>query len=109
MDAKNIYIAIHHAANITQWISTGENEWSYIGEKKDFNLEKAQNEINEFFCETKLYLSVDRHTGHEVNKDKAAWNVQKHTDSGVFLANAGFKKVMVFSNIGTLRRGCVAR
>ena len=108
MDAKNIYIAIHHAASIAQWIPAGENEWSYIGEKKDFDLEAAQKEIDEFFCETKLYFSVDRQTGHEVSKDKAAWNVQKHIESGVFLAGANFKRVMVFSNIGTFRRGCVA-
>ncbi len=109
MDAKNIHIAIQHAANIAQWISTGKNEWSYIGEKKDFNLEMAQNEIDEFFGETKLYLSVDRHTGQEVSKEKATLNVRKHIDTGVFLANADFKKVMVFSNIGIFRRGCVAR
>ena len=108
MDAKNIYIAIHHAASKTQWINGGENEWSYIGEKKDFDMVKAQNEIDGFFCEAKLYLSVDRHTGHEISKDKAAWNVLKYIEGGVFLANEDFKKVMVFSNIGTFRRGSVA-
>jgi hypothetical protein len=108
MDAKNIFIAIQHAAMKAQWIKSGESEWIYIGEKGNFDREQAQKEIDEFFSEKVLYMSVDRHIGHEVTKDKAAWNIQKHLENGVFLANQRFKKVMVFSNIGTFRRGCAA-
>ena len=108
MDAKNIYTAIQDAEYIAQWIPDGNHEWSYIGEKKEFDYKKAQVIIDEFFHEDKLYLSVNRHTGHEVCRDKAAWNVLKHIDSGVYLASTDFIQVMAFSNIGTYRRGIVA-
>ena len=108
MDAKNIYIAIRHAANKAQWIHSGQNEWSYVGEKKDFDQEKAQNEIDSFFSEAKLYFSVDRHIGHEVEREKAAWNIHKFIERGGFLASLDFRKVMVFSNIGTYKCGNIA-
>jgi len=107
LDSKNIHIATRHARSKIAWMNCGESEWVYIGEKEDFNLQKVDKEIASFFHEDRIYLSVDRHTGFEVSKDKAAWNVLKYLSNDVFLAGEDFRNIMEFNKMGIFRRGSI--
>ena len=107
MDSKNIYIAAQHTTRIVSWQGAGDDGWTYVGDGRNFDMEKAQAAIDSFFDEEIVYLSVDRHNGFEVQTSKAGWELQKYIEKGAWLVNASFKKVIVFSNVGVYRCGQV--
>jgi len=103
-----MHIAIRHATGKVDWTNCGKSEWTYIGEKEEFDLEKAEKTIDSFFREDRLYLSVDRHTGFEISKERAAFNVLKHLSNDVFLAGEDFKDIIEFKKKGIFRCGSIA-
>lgn len=83
-----------------------ENEWSFVGDGAEFQLDMVQVNINNFFSEEALYLVTDRHESKEIKKKNAASEVQavlKNQD--VTLCNKEFKRFIVFSYIGVAKQG----
>ncbi len=83
-----------------------ENEWSFVGDGAEFQLDMVQENVNDFFSEETLYLVTDRHKSKEIKKENAASEVLASlTNQDVTLCNKEFKRFIVFSYIGVAKQG----
>ncbi len=81
-------------------------EWSYIGEGDGFKLEESRKIIDDFFEDENIYLVEGRHNSEEIRKEEAAQILKdKLHDVDLTLCNTEFKKFIVFSKIGVLKKG----
>ncbi|NQZ15121.1 MAG: hypothetical protein HRT94_09915, partial [Alphaproteobacteria bacterium] len=48
------------------WNSSFSNEWSFVGEGKDFKEVEVQEFIDSFFSEGELYIVINRHHAYEI-------------------------------------------
>jgi len=108
VDSKSIYIAAQNTAKHVVWLGSEHEGWCYVGDGKLFDVTKAQKAIDLFFAEERIYLSVNRHKGFELQTSKAGWELQKHITADAWLVNTSFKKIMAFSKIGVYRCGQIS-
>lgn len=89
-----------------EWENTNnENEWSYVGDGAEFQIDMAQGNINNFFSEESVYLVTDRHKSKEIKKENAASEVKSALiNQDVTLCNKKFKRFIVFSHIGVAKQ-----
>lgn len=108
MDAKNIYIATSHMKSKIDWEKSSGNEWSFVGEGKDFKADEVQEFIDSYFTENELYLVIDRHNSYELPKFGVASEVRdKLTNHDLTLCNKAFNKMIEFSYIGVAKHGAI--
>lgn len=108
MDAKNIYIATSHMKTKIDWNSSFSNEWSFVGEGKDFKEVEVQEFIDSFFSEGELYIVINRHHAYEIPKREASSNVKVNLQKqDVTLSNKTFDKMIEFNYIGVAKHGAI--
>lgn len=108
MDAKNIFIAVSHMKSKIEWEKADGNEWSFVGEGKDFKEEKVQEFIDSFFLGKEVYLVIDRHNAESVRKEVASIKVKTALKNrNVTLSDPEFTKMIEFSYIGVAKHGAI--
>ena len=107
MDPKNIFIACSAMLRKAEWEKAkNDNEWSFVGDKRDFHSSLVQQNVDGFFQEESIYLVTDRHKSKEITKESAAREVGAALDKqDVTLCSKDFKKFIVFSSIGVAKQG----
>jgi len=86
--------------------ANNDNEWSFVGDKKDFHFSLVQQNVDAFFQEESIYFVTDRHKSKEISKESAAREVHAaHNNQDITLCSKYFKRFIVFSYIGIAKQG----
>ena len=106
MDSKNIFIGCNVMMRKAEWEKLKDNnEWQFVGEGKDFLLEKVQKRVDEFFSGERVFFVLDRHKSKEIDKEMAAQEVKNNLhQNSITLCEKDFKKFMMFHYIGVVRQ-----
>lgn len=106
LDSKNIFNAYRHMKMKIDWEKELDNEWSFVGEGKDYKEKKVSDFIKSFFNDPQIYLVFDRHHAFPINIDEASSKVgELLNDKDITLCDQSFTKMIEFNYIGVLRHG----
>ncbi|MEM6300917.1 MAG: hypothetical protein AAF749_04195 [Pseudomonadota bacterium] len=78
MNSKNIYIAAQNTSRLASWIGDENDGWTFIGDGTDFDYVAAQEAIDSFFSEERIYLSVNQLNGFELPTSKVGRELREH-------------------------------
>lgn len=106
MDSKNIFLAANHMKGKIDWNKQNDNEWSYVGDKNNFQNDQVMEFINQYFEEAELYFVIDRHNAYSIPKEQATIELQNRVKNrDAIVCNHSFTRMIEFNHIGVARYG----
>lgn len=104
-----IYIKSQHLRTKLEFIIYGDTEWIYFGAAEEANLAKIAKEINNWFNNVQLYVSLTRNDSFLTDKSKFIENVNNIIGHKDFLVwDTDFQRCIEFNRIGVFRAGKIS-